>query len=114
MFAGVLEAVRISCAGFPSKRPYGEFVDHFWMLAPQLLRHADNLDDREITKRLLTLAELEGYQLGETKVGETGFPSEPYLCPTLDTGPRVGKVVGFDCLDGGIVSRFISGWRDSL
>ena len=31
---GVLEAVRISCAGFPAKVPYADFVDHFWALAP--------------------------------------------------------------------------------
>jgi len=31
---GVLEAVRISCAGFPAKIPYADFVDHFWALAP--------------------------------------------------------------------------------
>ena len=30
---GVLEAVRISCAGYPSKRTYEEFYDHFWMMA---------------------------------------------------------------------------------
>jgi len=29
---GVLEAVRISCAGYPSKRTYEEFCDHFWMM----------------------------------------------------------------------------------
>ena len=29
---GVLEAVRISCAGFPTKLPFEDFVDHFWNL----------------------------------------------------------------------------------
>ncbi len=43
--AGVLEAVRISCAGFPSKRPFPDFVDHFWSLAPELY-HREDLDDR--------------------------------------------------------------------
>lgn len=42
---GVLEAVRISCAGFPSKRPFPDFVDHFWPLAPELY-HRQDLDDR--------------------------------------------------------------------
>jgi hypothetical protein len=41
----VLEAVRISCAGFPSKRPFPDFVDHFWSLAPELY-HRQDLDDR--------------------------------------------------------------------
>lgn len=43
--AGVLEAVRISCAGFPNKRPFPDFVDHFWPLAPELY-HREDLDDR--------------------------------------------------------------------
>jgi len=63
---GVLEAVRISCAGFPSKRPYPDFVDHFWPLAPELLR--TDLDDQEISKRIIEKTGLAGYQLGETKV----------------------------------------------
>jgi hypothetical protein len=42
---GVLEAVRISCAGFPSKRPFPDFVEHFWPLAPELY-HRPELDDR--------------------------------------------------------------------
>jgi myosin V len=42
---GVLEAVRISCAGFPAKRPFPDFIDHFWQLAPELY-HREDLDDR--------------------------------------------------------------------
>jgi hypothetical protein len=45
LLAGVLEAVRISCAGFPNKRPFPDFVDHFWSLAPELY-HMPDLDDR--------------------------------------------------------------------
>lgn len=63
---GVLEAVRISCAGFPSKRPYPDFVDHFWMLAPDLIK--SDLDDREVSRRIITKAGISGFQLGETKV----------------------------------------------
>ncbi|EFJ44389.1 type XI myosin heavy chain MyoA [Volvox carteri f. nagariensis] len=63
---GVMEAVRISCAGFPSKRPYDEFVDHFWQLAPDLLK--TDVDDKEVTKAILAKAGVTGYQLGLTKV----------------------------------------------
>ena len=38
---GVLEAVRISCAGYPTKMPFADFIDHFWMLGldfPQQVR----------------------------------------------------------------------------
>eukprot|EP00197_Chlamydomonas_leiostraca_P009765 CAMPEP_0202867474 /NCGR_PEP_ID=MMETSP1391-20130828/9454_1 /ASSEMBLY_ACC=CAM_ASM_000867 /TAXON_ID=1034604 /ORGANISM="Chlamydomonas leiostraca, Strain SAG 11-49" /LENGTH=1634 /DNA_ID=CAMNT_0049547521 /DNA_START=190 /DNA_END=5094 /DNA_ORIENTATION=- len=64
---GVLEAVRISCAGFPAKRPYPDFVDHFWMLAPSLMRDA-SMDDRDISRHILERSGVTGYQLGTTKV----------------------------------------------
>lgn len=35
---GVMEAIRISCAGFPTKRPFFEFVDRFGILSPGLLK----------------------------------------------------------------------------
>lgn len=34
---GVLEAIRISCAGYPTKRSFDEFLDRFGMLAPDVL-----------------------------------------------------------------------------
>lgn len=34
---GVLEAIRISCAGFPTKRTFDEFIDRFGMLALELV-----------------------------------------------------------------------------
>ncbi|KAK4379600.1 hypothetical protein RND71_001462 [Anisodus tanguticus] len=34
---GVLEAIRISCAGYPTKRTFDEFLDRFGMLAPDVL-----------------------------------------------------------------------------
>ncbi|MEW5300071.1 MAG: hypothetical protein WDW36_003028 [Sanguina aurantia] len=64
---GVLEAVRISCAGFPTKREYFDFVDHFWPLQPDMLR-APDVDDRAFTKFILDKAGIEGYQLGLLKV----------------------------------------------
>jgi len=46
---GVLEAVRISCAGYPSKVHYTDFADHFWPLAVDLL----NAEDRALTQRVV-------------------------------------------------------------
>ena len=46
---GVLEAVRISCAGFPAKLPFEDFVDHFWNLVPDLLAKPD-LDDAALAR----------------------------------------------------------------
>jgi hypothetical protein len=36
-FQGVMEAIRISCAGFPTRKPFVEFVDRFGLLAPEVL-----------------------------------------------------------------------------
>lgn len=57
--------IRISCAGYPSRREFAEFVDHFWNLAPELLSLPD---DRKFVQKLLAKVELTGYQLGKTKV----------------------------------------------
>jgi myosin V len=37
MVQGVLEAIRISCAGYPTKRTFDEFIDRFGMLASELV-----------------------------------------------------------------------------
>nr|GEV05451.1 myosin-6-like [Tanacetum cinerariifolium] len=62
---GVLEAIRISCAGYPTRKPFDEFVDRFGILAPEVL---DGNDEINACKRLLEKAGLEGYQIGKTKV----------------------------------------------
>lgn len=64
---GVLEAVRISCAGYPTKLPYEDFVDHFWNLVPEMLSNPE-YDDSALSEGVVKKASLEGYQLGKTKV----------------------------------------------
>ncbi len=62
---GVLEAVRISCAGYPSKRTYEEFCGHFWMMC---------LDSRELGDREMTRAIIDSHlthrdtQFGKSRV----------------------------------------------
>jgi len=34
---GVLEAIRISCAGYPTRRTFYEFLHRFGILAPEAL-----------------------------------------------------------------------------
>lgn len=34
---GVLEAIRISCAGYPTRRTFYEFLNRFGLLAPEVL-----------------------------------------------------------------------------
>lgn len=64
---GVLEAVRISCAGFPTKIPFIDFIDHFWNLIPELLSRTD-LDDRSLATGIVNKASLKQYQAGTSKV----------------------------------------------
>ncbi|XP_059632269.1 myosin-8-like [Cornus florida] len=63
---GVMEAIRISCAGYPTRRAFDEFIGRFGILAPGVLDGRCN----EVTasKKLLEKAGLEGYQIGKTKV----------------------------------------------
>lgn len=75
---GVLEAIRISCAGYPSRRPVDEFVDRFGLLAPSLLAaamHGERSGDGSLSAAEKALvgaicerAQLQGWQLGLTKV----------------------------------------------
>ncbi|KAJ8767312.1 hypothetical protein K2173_017356 [Erythroxylum novogranatense] len=63
---GVLEAVRISLAGYPTRRTYTEFVDRFGILA---LEFSDGIyDEKTWTERILQKLKLENYQLGRMKV----------------------------------------------
>ncbi|XP_074590120.1 myosin-6-like isoform X2 [Curcuma longa] len=63
---GVMEAIRISCAGYPTRRAFSTFVDRFGILAPEVLD--GSYDDITAAKRLLERADLKGYQIGKTKV----------------------------------------------
>ncbi|KAI4377827.1 hypothetical protein MLD38_015400 [Melastoma candidum] len=63
---GVLEAVRISLAGYPTRRSYTEFVDRFGILSLDLLDGSQ--DERSITEKILQKLKLDNFQLGKTKV----------------------------------------------
>ncbi|XP_073034125.1 LOW QUALITY PROTEIN: myosin-17-like [Primulina eburnea] len=63
---GVLEAIRISCAGYPTRRTFDEFLLRFGVLAPEALE--GNSDDKTACKMVLDKMGLKGYQLGKTKV----------------------------------------------
>ncbi|XXG73765.1 hypothetical protein AAC387_Pa07g2616 [Persea americana] len=62
---GVLEAIRISCAGYPTKRTFDEFLDRFGMLAPDVL---DGSDEKLACITICDRMGLKGYQIGKTKV----------------------------------------------
>ncbi|KAL8502981.1 hypothetical protein ACS0TY_021924 [Phlomoides rotata] len=63
---GVLEAIRISCAGYPTRRTFDEFLLRFGVLAPEVLD--GNADDKAACQMILDKMGLKGYQLGKTKV----------------------------------------------
>ncbi|KAE8673101.1 hypothetical protein F3Y22_tig00111812pilonHSYRG00246 [Hibiscus syriacus] len=63
---GVMEAIRISCAGYPTKKPFVEFLDQFGLLEPEVLDGSS--DEIAACKKLLEKVGLQGYQIGKTKV----------------------------------------------
>ncbi|KAI4335254.1 hypothetical protein L6164_013918 [Bauhinia variegata] len=63
---GVLEAIRISCAGYPTRRTFYEFLIRFGVLAPEVLE--GNYDDKVACQMILDKMGLKGYQIGKTKV----------------------------------------------
>ncbi|EFH45739.1 predicted protein [Arabidopsis lyrata subsp. lyrata] len=63
---GVMEAIRISCAGFPTRKQFEEFLERFSVLAPEVLDKST--DDVAACKKLLEKVALQGYQIGKTKV----------------------------------------------
>ncbi|XP_008785355.2 myosin-11-like [Phoenix dactylifera] len=63
---GVLEAIRISCAGYPTRRTFYEFLHRFGILAPEVLE--GNYDEKVACKKILENKGLTGFQIGKTKV----------------------------------------------
>uniref|UniRef100_A0A2P2MP27 Myosin-17-like n=1 Tax=Rhizophora mucronata TaxID=61149 RepID=A0A2P2MP27_RHIMU len=63
---GVLEAIRISCAGYPTRRTFYEFLLRFGVLAPEVLE--GNHDDKVACQMILDKMGMAGYQIGKTKV----------------------------------------------
>ncbi|XP_008438435.1 myosin-6 isoform X1 [Cucumis melo] len=63
---GVMEAIRISCAGYPTRKTFDEFIGRFTILAPDVLKGSSN--EATACKRLLEKVNIKGYQIGKTKV----------------------------------------------
>ncbi|KAJ0963649.1 hypothetical protein J5N97_028771 [Dioscorea zingiberensis] len=63
---GVMEAIRISCAGYPTRRTFCEFIDRFGILSPDVLGRSS--DEVTASRILLEKVGLKGYQIGKTKV----------------------------------------------
>ncbi|XP_058725005.1 myosin-15-like isoform X1 [Vicia villosa] len=63
---GVLEAIRISLAGYPTRRTYSEFVDRYGLICPEFFD--GSYDDKAATEKILHKLKLGNFQLGRTKV----------------------------------------------
>ncbi|CAE5956532.1 unnamed protein product [Arabidopsis arenosa] len=63
---GVMEAIRISCAGYPTRRPFNDFLTRFRILAPETTK--SSYDEVDACKKLLAKVDLKGFQIGKTKV----------------------------------------------
>ncbi|XVE89949.1 hypothetical protein DITRI_Ditri20bG0037300 [Diplodiscus trichospermus] len=63
---GVLEAIRISMAGYPTRKPFFEFTNRFGLLLPVAVE--GNYDEKTACKRILEKAGLQGFQIGKTKI----------------------------------------------
>ncbi|KAF8105261.1 hypothetical protein N665_0161s0057 [Sinapis alba] len=63
---GVLEAIRISCAGYPTRKPFNDFLTRFRILFPEAANKS--FDEVDACKKLLAKVELKGFQIGKTKV----------------------------------------------
>ncbi|KAJ0262025.1 Myosin-10 [Hirschfeldia incana] len=63
---GVLEAIRISCAGYPTRKSFNEFLTRFRILFPEAGNKS--FDEVDACKKLLAKVELKGFQIGKTKV----------------------------------------------
>ncbi|CAA7049436.1 unnamed protein product [Microthlaspi erraticum] len=63
---GVMEAIRISCAGYPTRKPFNEFLTRFKILGPEATNRS--FDEVDACKKLLAKVDLKGFQIGKTKV----------------------------------------------
>ncbi|VAH62556.1 unnamed protein product [Triticum turgidum subsp. durum] len=61
--SGVLEAIRISCAGYPTRKLFHDFLHRFRILAPEILKEKN--DDKTTCQKVLDKIGLEGYQVND-------------------------------------------------
>ncbi|XP_052164098.1 myosin-17-like isoform X9 [Oryza glaberrima] len=64
--SGVLEAIRISCAGYPTRKLFHDFLHRFRILAPEIVKEKN--DEKVTCQKVLDKMGLQGYQIGRTKV----------------------------------------------
>ncbi|KAL4399250.1 Myosin type-2 heavy chain 1 [Malassezia pachydermatis] len=67
---GVLETIRISCAGYPSRWTFADFVERYYLLVPSKLWDMTSLEKvRDLAHKILAATvEKDKYHFGKTKV----------------------------------------------
>ncbi|KIY53045.1 hypothetical protein FISHEDRAFT_33985 [Fistulina hepatica ATCC 64428] len=67
---GVLETIKISCAGYPSRMTYEEFADRYYMLIPFVQRRHLMKDNRRLCSTVLrtVVDDQSKFQYGQTKI----------------------------------------------
>uniref|UniRef100_A0A2N9HFS8 Myosin motor domain-containing protein n=1 Tax=Fagus sylvatica TaxID=28930 RepID=A0A2N9HFS8_FAGSY len=103
---GVLEAIRISCAGYPTRRTFYEFLHRFGVLAPEVLE--GNYDEKVACQMILDKKGLKGYQVGTRRPypdpvrhGDTSYPCSKPASGQLGIGKtkvflRAGQMAELD------------------
>ncbi|CAI0385716.1 unnamed protein product [Linum tenue] len=63
---GVLEAIRIKCAGYPAHKTFEEFLNRYNIIAPEVLTRS--YEEKVACKWILEKSEITQYQMGITRV----------------------------------------------
>ena len=65
---GVLEAIRISCAGYPSRKPIEVFLARYGLLDPRSASLYFEGREKEALQGILQTVRIDGWQIGKTQV----------------------------------------------
>ncbi|KAK6940706.1 Myosin head, motor domain [Dillenia turbinata] len=64
---GVLEAIRISCAGYPTRITFFEFLKRFGVLGSEVFKESSE-NEKIACERIMEKMGLKDFQIGETKI----------------------------------------------